>query len=101
MNFLKKILGFFKKTKEMAEITQQKIKSYIKEHSKQIKVMMSVLEVMFPAQTGIKKMTCLVTNVCYAIGLEDITPIVAEFVKNELQKQYDKFKKELNNGKET
>lgn len=95
MEFLKKIFGFFKKTKEIAETTQQKIKSYIKEHSKQIKVMMSVLEVMFPAQTGIKKMTCLVTNVCYAIGIEEITPIIVDFVSSELQKQYDKFKKEL------
>lgn len=98
MNIFKKIFSFFKKTKNIAETTQQKIKNYIKDHAKQIKVMMSILEVMFPAETGIKKMTCLVTNVCYAIGLEDITPIVAEFVKNELQKQYDKFKKELDKG---
>ena len=95
MEFIKKIFSFFKTSKEVAETTQQKIRKYIEDHSKQIKVMMSILEVMFPAETGIKKMTCLITNVCSALGLENITPVIADFVRDELQKQYDKFKKEL------
>ena len=98
MKFLKKIIGIFKKTKTTIANVELKVQAFIKKNSKQIKLMMSLLEVLFPAGTGIKKMTCLVTNVCYAIGLEDITPQIAGYVSDELQKQYDKFKDELNKG---
>ena len=95
MNIIKKLIGFFKRTKETVACVDLKVQAYIKKHSKQIKLIMSILEVIFPAGTGIKKMTCLVTTVCYAIGLEQITPEIADYVSAELQKQYDKFKEEL------
>lgn len=98
MNFFKKIFGFFRKTKETIANVELKIQNYIKKHNKQIKLTMSILEALFPAGTGIKKMTCLVATVCYAAGLESVTPQITEYVTNELQKLYDKFKDEL--GKE-
>lgn len=94
-NVFTKILGFFKKSKETAANVELKVQAFIKKHSKQIKLAMTIFEAIFPAGTGIKKMSCLVTTVCYAIGLKDITPEIAEFVQNELQKLYDKFKEEL------
>ncbi len=98
MKFFKKLLDFFKKGKETVANVELKVQAFIKKNSKQIKLMMSLLEVIFPAGTGIKKMSCLVTNVCYAIGLEKITPQVADYVSSELQKLYDKFKEEINKG---
>lgn len=98
MEFIKKIIGFFKRTKETASNVKFKVQAYIKKHSKEIKTLMSIYEIMFPAGSGIDKMTCVVTSVCSAIGFvpESITPLVAEFVRKELQKQYEKFKEELN-----
>ena len=97
MNLFKKIFGFFIKTKETASNVKLKVQAYIKKHSKEIKTLMSIYEIMFPAGSGIEKMTCVVTSVCTAIGVvpENITPIIADFVKKKLQKQYDKFKEEL------
>ena len=97
MNIFQKIFSFFKKTKETASNIKLKVQAYIKKHSKEIKTLMSIYEIMFPAGAGIEKMTCVVTSVCTAIGIvpENITPIIADFVKKELQKQYDKFKEEL------
>lgn len=98
MNFIKKIISFFQKTKETASNVKLKVQAYIKKHSEEIKSLMRLYEFMFPAGAGIDKMTCVVTSVCSAIGIvpDSITPMVAEFVRKELQKQYDKFKEELN-----
>ena len=93
----KKILDFFFGVKTTIANIELKTQAYIKKNSKQIRLVMSLLEVLFPAGTGIKKMSCLVTTVCYAMGLEKITPQIADYVTAELQKQYDKFKKELEN----
>ena len=97
MGFFKKIFSFFKKTKETASNVKLKVQAYIKKHSKEIKTLMSIYEIMFPAGSGIEKMTCVVTSVCTAIGVlpDSITPVIADFVRKELQKQYDKFKEEL------
>ena len=97
MNFIKKIISFFQKTKETASNIKLKVQAYIKKHNKEIKTLMSIYEIMFPEGSGIEKMTCVVTSVCTAIGIvpENITPINADFVKKELQKVYDKFKEEL------
>lgn len=97
MGFFKKIFSFFKKTKETASNIKLKVQAYIKKHSKEIKTLMSIYEIMFPAGSGIEKMTCVVTSVCTAIGVlpDSITPVIADFVRKELQKQYDKFKEEL------
>ena len=97
MKFIKKIIGFFKKTKETTSNVKLKVQAYIKKHSKEIKTLMSIYEIMFPEGSGIEKMTCVVTSVCTAIGIvpDSITPIIADFVKKELQKLYDKFKEEL------
>ena len=96
MKFLKKLIEFFRKTKATAANIDLKLQAYIKKHSKQIKLLMTIFEAIFPEGAGIAKMTCLVTTVCYALGLDEITPQIAEYVKNELQKLYDKFKEELN-----
>ena len=95
MNFFTKIFGFFKRTKETVVNVELKVQAYIKKHGKQIRLAISIFEALFPEGAGIKKMTCLVTTVCYAIGLENITPQIADYVSGELQKQYDKFKEEL------
>lgn len=95
MKFFQKLLNLFKKTKTTVANVELKVQAFIKKNGKKIKLMMSILEAIFPAGTGIKKMTCLVTNVCYAVGLEQITPEITEYVSGELQKLYDKFKDEL------
>lgn len=97
MNFIMKIFNFFKKSKDTVANVKLNVQAYIKSHSKEIKTLMSIYEIMFPAGAGLEKMTCVVTSVCTAIGIvpENITPIIADFVKKELQKQYDKFKEEL------
>lgn len=96
MKFFKKLLEFFTRTKERIEEIEIEVQAYIKKHSKQLKLIMSILETIFPEGTGIEKMTCLVTTVCTALGLQ-LTPQIMEIVTNELQKLYDKFKKELEN----
>jgi hypothetical protein len=97
MNIFQKIFSFFKKTKETASNIKLKVQTYIKKHSKEIKTLMSIYELMFPAGAGIEKMALCVKSVCSAIGIipEDLTPVIVDFVKKELQKQYDKFKEEL------
>lgn len=97
MEFFKKIFSFFKKSKDTVANVKLNVQAYIKSHSKEIKTLMSIYEIMFPAGSGIEKMTCVVTSVCTAIGIvpDNITPIIVDFVKKELQKQYDKFKEEL------
>ena len=96
MGFIKKIIEFFKRTKDVVASTELKINKYIHEHKKQIKLMINLLEMMCPAGAGIKKMGCLVTNVCYAIGLENVSKDVADIVEKECQKIYDDFKNSLN-----
>lgn len=97
MEFFKKIFSFFKKSKDTVANVKLNVQAYIKSHSKEIKTLMSIYEIMFPAGAGLEKMTCVVTSVCTAIGIvpDNITPIIVDFVKKELQKQYDKFKEEL------
>lgn len=96
MKFFKKLIDFFRRTKEIAASVELNTRAYIKLHSQQIKLIMSILEALFPVQAGLAKMNCLVKIVCSAIGLDDVSPQVAEFVTAELQKQYEEFKKELN-----
>lgn len=96
MKFLKKLIEFFKRTKTTVENIDLKVQAYIKKHAKQLKLLMTILEAIFPEGSGIAKMTCLVTTVCYALGLDDITPQIADYVSKELQKLYDKFKEEIN-----
>lgn len=97
MEFFKKIFSFFKKSKDTVANVKLNVQAYINSHSKEIKTLMSIYEIMFPAGAGLEKMTCVVTSVCTAIGIvpDNITPIIVDFVKKELQKQYDKFKEEL------
>ena len=101
MNFIKKIISFFKRTKDTVSNFELKIQAYVKKHSQEIKLIMSILEALFPPKTGIKKMTCVIKIVGAAIGLENITPQIENYIETELQKQYDKFKEGLTNGKET
>lgn len=95
MNFIRKFFNLFKKTKETVANVELKVQAFIKKNKKQIQLAMTLLEAIFPEGAGIKKMSCLITTVCYAIGLEKITPDIADFVAAELQKLYDKFKDEL------
>lgn len=96
MKFFKKLVEFFRKTKTIAATTELKIAEFVRTHKKQIKLMMSIFEVIFPAQSGAKKMACVVNDVCYAIGLEAISQDVADLVEKQCQKVYDEFKASLN-----
>ena len=95
MNFLRKLLKLFFRTKEIVVNAKLKVDSFIKEHRKQIKFLMTVLEALFPAQTGAKKMACVVTNVCMAIGYEAAAEDVIEYIEDKCQKIYDEFKEGL------
>lgn len=96
MKFLKKLVEFFRKGKQIADTTKARIKKFVSENKKQIRLMITIFEAIFPAETGMQKMACLVTNVCYAMGLKDAANDVADYVKNECQKVYDDFKASLN-----
>lgn len=96
MKFLKKLVEFFRKTKQVAETTRARIEKFVKQNKKQIRLLITIFEAIFPAQTGAKKMACLVTNVCYALGLQDEAIDVADYVEKECQKVYDEFKSSLN-----
>lgn len=96
MEFLRKLFSFFRRTKEIAATTELQIKHFVKDHKKQIKLLINIFDMIFPASTGIKKMSCLVSNVCFAIGLECVSKEAAELVEKECQKVYDEFKASLN-----
>ena len=98
MKLLKKIISFFIKAKNVALTTYEKIDPFIKEHKKQIKLLMTVLEAIFPAKTGARKMACVVSNVCLAVGCEEYTEDVLVFIQDKCQKIYDEFKEGLNDN---
>jgi len=95
MKFLAKIINFFLKTKKAILTVREKVDSFIKAHRKQIKVLMSILEVLFPAGTGAKKMACVVSNICYAIGYEAAEEDIVAYVEEKCQEVYDEFKASL------
>lgn len=93
MKFLRKLFDFFKKTKEVTEITQAKIKAFISKYKSEIRLFMSILEAIFPPKTGIQKMGKVVETVCMGMGLEEYSYDVREYVEAECQKIYDELKK--------
>ena len=96
MKFFKKIIEFFKRAKAVTCQVDLKVQDFIKKHKKQIRLLITIFETMFPAETGAKKMGCLVTNVCYAIGLDAFSKDITDYVEKECQKVYDEFKSSLN-----
>ena len=96
MKILAKIISFFLKTKNVIMTVKEKVDSFIKAHRKQIKVLMSILEVLFPAGTGAKKMACVVSNICLAIGYEAADEDVMHYIEDKCQEVYDEFKASLN-----
>lgn len=98
MKFLAKIISFFLKAKKIAVSAKEKVDKFIKEHKKQIKILMTILEAIFPAGTGAKKMACVVTNICTAIGYEAASEEVIDYIQDKCQTIYDEFKEGLENG---
>lgn len=95
MKVLAKIIQFFLKTKQVLKNAKEKVDKFVKEHRKQIKVLMSILEVLFPAGTGAKKMACVVSNICVAIGYEAADEEMLEYIEDKCQEVYDEFKASL------
>ena len=95
MKFLQKLIAFFVKTKNVAATVVLKVDTFVKEHKKQIKLLMTVLEAIFPAKSGAKKMACVVTSVCTAIGYESASDEVLNYINKQCQKVYDEFKANL------
>jgi hypothetical protein len=56
---------------------------------------MSILEVLFPAGTGAKKMACVVSNICYALGYDAAEEDIVAYVEEKCQEVYDEFKASL------
>lgn len=98
MKLLAKLIGFFSKAKTIAVTVKNKVDTYIKEHKKQIKILMTIFEAIFPAQTGAKKMACVVRSICTAIGYEAASEEVIDYIQNKCQSIYDEFKDGLDNG---
>ncbi|MCR5266798.1 MAG: hypothetical protein K6E29_09450 [Cyanobacteria bacterium RUI128] len=96
MEFFKKILSFFKKAKETVATVELNIQKFVQEHKSQIRLMITIFDAIFPAGTGAKKMACLVSNVCDAIGFKEASSDVAILVEKECQKIYDEFKASMN-----
>lgn len=94
MKILDKIMDFFKRTRESSKNIKNKINAFISEHREQIKIIMNVLEIMFPPQTGAQKMACVVKNICSAIGCSE-SDKVSEYVENKCQEVYQEFKSNL------
>ena len=94
MEFIKKIVSFFKRTKETADKIKLSINIFISENKEQIKLIMRILEVMFPPATGAKKMACVVGNICSALGYTE-SDVVSTYVENKCQEVYNEFKASL------
>ena len=92
MRLLEKLIKLFRRTKQLAAEAKIKINKFIVEHRNEIRMAMRILESIFPAGTGVKKMRCIVNNVCLALGYEDMTDEVTDFVTKKCQEIYDEFK---------
>lgn len=93
MKFLKKLVEFFKKTKQITETVQFKIKKFVQDYKPQIRVLMNILDAIYPAKTGIGKMAKVVDIVCGAMNLEEYSDTIKGYVETECQKIYDELKK--------
>ena len=92
MRLLEKLINLFRKTRQLAAEAKIKINKFITEHRNEIRMTMRILESIFPEGTGVKKMRCVVNNVCSALGYEDISEEVTDFVTKKCQEIYDEFK---------
>lgn len=96
MKFFSKLFSFFKKSKQKIGDVQIKIKEFVQKHKQQIKLFMQILEVVYPAKTGIIKMTNCILFVCGALKLDtEQINLVKSYVEKELQKIYNEFKQEI------
>ena len=94
MKILNKIIEIFIKTKESVQEIRGRINQFVLENKEQIKLIMTVLEVIFPAGAGAKKMACVVGNICSALGYSE-SDVVSQYVENKCQEVYDEFKSSL------
>lgn len=94
MKIIDKIVSFFVKTKKNVQDIRLKVNVFISENKEQIKLIMRILEVMFPPATGAKKMACVVGNICSALGYTE-SDVVSTYVENKCQEVYDEFKASL------
>lgn len=92
MKFFKYIIQIFKRTKQLVAKVENKITKFITENKNEIRMAMRILESVFPAGTGVKKMRCVVNSVCAALGYEDMSDEVTDFVTLKCQEIYDEFK---------
>jgi hypothetical protein len=97
MKILEKIIKFFVKTKKLAQTIEYRINKFVKIYKKEILMTMSILETIFPTGMGAKKMRCVVTNICTALGYENMTDEVTNFVTSKCQEIYDEFKLSITN----
>ena len=95
MKILEKLFNLFIKTKRLAVSVEEKINKFIRDYKREILMTMSILETIFPAGSGPKKMGCVVSNVCAALGYENVSGEIANFVTDKCQKIYDEFKASL------
>lgn len=94
MTIIDKIVSFFIRTKKDVQNLKENVNIFISEHKEQIKLIMSILEVMFPVGAGAKKMACVVGNICSALGYSE-TDIISTYVENKCQEVYNEFKSSL------
>lgn len=94
MKILNKIVEFFIKTRNSVQEIKTRINKFVFENKEQIKLLMTVLEVIFPAETGAKKMACVVGNICSALGYRE-SDVVSQYVENKCQEVYNEFKSSL------
>lgn len=94
MTIIDKIVSFFIRTKKDVQNLKENVNIFISEHKEQIKLIMSILEVMFPVGAGVKKMACVVGNICSALGYSE-TDIISTYVENKCQEVYNEFKSSL------
>ncbi len=94
MKILNKIVEFFIKTKKSVQDIKDRVNRFVLENKEQIKLLMTILEVIFPVGTGAKKMACVVGNICSALGYGE-SDVVSQYVENKCQEVYNEFKSSL------
>ena len=92
---IEKLKGLFCKIKVLTENLKFKISAFVQEHKTEIRILMQVLQKIYPRGNGSAKMENVVMTICAALGAEGIGNIyaddVVEFVETQCQRVYDEL----------
>lgn len=85
-----KILNLKRLKKSVTDI-KTKADAFIELHKGNIKVLMNILQVLYDRTEGKKKMLQCVLIICSAMGLEDYSEEILNFIQEKLQEIYNEL----------